>query len=158
MKYIFLDFDGVLNTEKHQAYLRSSKLPAYDIYGPLFDPNTVDCLRYLISKVPEARIVVISSWKFEGLDRILDLWKVRQLPGIVEGISPNLIPETIDDLFAGKGREVRAWLTLNPASSYVILDDVPDFLPEQYSCYLKINPRIGLTIKDVEQAIEILNR
>jgi histidinol phosphatase-like enzyme len=41
MKYIFLDFDGVLNTEKHQAYLRSIRMNTCDGYGLIFDPDAV---------------------------------------------------------------------------------------------------------------------
>lgn len=158
MKYIFLDFDGVLNTEKFHDLQRSNGRPAYDCYGPLFDPEAVECLRKLISEVSGVRVVIISSWKFEGLDKMLNLWKDRQLPGVVAGISPNLIPESLDDLLAGKGREIRSWLTQNPSSGYVILDDVPDFLPEQQSHYIEINPHVGLTSNDVQKAIEILNR
>lgn len=158
MRYIFIDFDGVLNTEMYQDFLRSSGKNTSDYYGPLFDPSAVECLRKLVSEVSEVRIVIISSWKFEGLDRMLNLWKDRQLPGVVAGISPNLIPESLDDLLAGKGREIRSWLTRNPSSGYVILDDVPDFLPEQQSHYIEINPHVGLTPDDVQKAIEILNR
>ena len=135
MKYIFLDFDGVLNTEKHQAYLRSNGKRTCDDFGPIFDPESVECLRTIVSQVPDTRIVIISSWKFEGEDRMSQLWKERNLPGVMEGITPTMIPETLDDLYAGKGREVKSWLLLHPSNQYVILDDVPDFLPEQNSLY-----------------------
>ena len=157
MKYIFLDFDGVLNTEKHQEFLRFNNQNTFDNYGPIFDPSAVECLSLLVSSVPNSSIVIISSWKFEGLDKMQNLWKDRSLPGNLAGISPNLVPESIEDLYAGKGREVRAWLTKNPCSGYVILDDVPDFLPEQEKHYIEINPKVGLTPHIVKQAISILN-
>jgi hypothetical protein len=157
MKYIFLDFDGVLNTEKHQEFLRSYNQKTFDSYGPLFDPSAVECLSSIVTNVSDARIVIISSWKFEGLDKMQNLWKDRSLPGILAGISPNLIPESIEDLYAGKGREVREWIAKNPCSGYVILDDVPDFLPEQHDHYIEINPKVGLTPHIVKQAISILN-
>lgn len=157
-KYIFIDFDGVLNTEKYQKALYSEGKKTYDTYGPLFDPVAVENLRTILTKVPQAKIVIISSWKFEGLDKMLKLWKDRELPGEVAGISPNLIPESLEDLLAGKGREVRSWLAQHPASSYVILDDVPDFLPEQESHYIEIDPRVGITEDIAERAIVILGR
>ena len=157
MKYIFLDFDGVLNTEKHQANLRSSRLNTCDDYGQIFDPDAVECLRSIISKVPDCCIVIISSWKFEGEDRMRKLWQDRSLPGVLAGITPTLIPDSLDDLYAGKGREIKVWLSNNQAAQYVILDDVPDFLMEQESHYIEISPKVGLTASDAKRAIEILN-
>ena len=85
------------------------------------------------------------------------LWQDRSLPGVFAGITPTLIPESLDDLYAGKGREIKAWLSNNPATQYVILDDVPDFLMEQESYYIEISPNVGLTASDAKRAIEILN-
>ena len=157
MKYIFLDFDGVLNTEKHQAYLRSIRMNTCDGYGPIFDPDAVECMRCIVSRVPDCCIVIISSWKFEGEDRMYKLWQDRNLPGVLAGITPTLIPESLDDLYAGKGREIKAWLASHPTSHYVILDDVPDFLSKQMPHYIEINPIVGITPDVVEHAVEILN-
>ena len=157
MKYIFLDFDGVLNTEKHQAYLRSKGLDTCDSYGPVFDPDAVKNLSDILSQVPEARIVIISSWKFEGEDRMFQLWKDRNLPGELLGITPTMIPMSMDDLYAGKGREIKSWLANHPTSQYVILDDVPDFLSEQMAHYIEINPIVGITPEVVDAAVITLN-
>ena len=40
---------------------------------------------------------------------------------------------------------------------YVILDDVPDFLPEQMENFIQVDPRVGITEEDAEKAIEVLN-
>lgn len=158
MRYIFIDFDGVLNTEKYQEILRTQGLKTCDEFGPIFDPDAVECLSTIVSQVPDARIVIISSWKFEGEERMRSLWKKRSLPGSVAGITPTLIPMSLDELYAGKGREIKAWLSSNPATQYVILDDVPDFLQEQMPQYIEIDPRVGLTDEVTKSAIEILNR
>ena len=157
MRYIFIDFDGVLNTEKHQAYLRASGMNTCDGYGPIFDPDAIENLKSILAKVPDCHIVIISSWKFEGEDRMRKLWQDRNLPGVLAGITPTLIPESLDDLYAGKGREIKVWLSNNQATQYVILDDVPDFLMEQESYYIEISPNVGLTASDAKRAIEILN-
>ena len=157
MKYIFLDFDGVLNTERHQAHLRSKGMRTCDDFGPIFDPEAVQCLSDILSQVPEAGIVIISSWKFEGEDRMFQLWKDRNLPGILIGITPTMIPMSMDDLYAGKGREIKSWFTNHPTNNYVILDDVPDFLSEQMTHYIEINPIVGITPAVVEEAVKILN-
>lgn len=62
-KYIFLDFDGVLNTEQYQAELAIEGKPCKDIYGPLFDPRTVRLLNFIIN-MTGAKIIVTSSWRF----------------------------------------------------------------------------------------------
>ena len=59
---IFLDFDGVLNTEKYYCELKSKGLPSDDKYGQLFDPEAVANLRKIIDAT-DARIVVSSSWR-----------------------------------------------------------------------------------------------
>lgn len=157
MKYIFLDFDGVVNTERHQADLRAKGMNTCDKYGPIFDPEAVKNLNDILTLVPDASIVIISSWKFEGEDRMFQLWKDRNLPGNLLGITPTMIPMSMDDLYAGKGREIKSWLESNPSSHFVILDDVPDFLPEQMSHYIEINPIVGITPEVVESAVKILN-
>lgn len=156
MKYIFIDFDGVLNTEKHQAFLRTHGKNTCDCFGPIFDPEAIECLRAIVSQVTDCRIVIISSWKFEGEDRMFQLWKDRNLPGALSGITPTLIPMSMDDLYAGKGREIKSWLAKKPASNYVILDDVPDFLSEQMPHYIEINPVVGITPEVVAEAVKIL--
>ena len=88
---------------------------------------------------------------------MFQLWKDRNLPGVLEGITPTVIPQNLEDLYAGKGREIKSWLLLHPSNEFVILDDVPDFFPEQNSHYIEITPHVGLTKSDVEKAIDILN-
>lgn len=44
-KYIFLDFDGVLNTENYQTKLQSEGSPGWDDFGMFFDPEAVANLK-----------------------------------------------------------------------------------------------------------------
>lgn len=77
---IFLDFDGVLNTEQHQAKLAVDRLPNKDAWGPLFDPRAVANLRKIIDAT-DAAIVISSSWRYihqPGSLRMM--WEVRELP------------------------------------------------------------------------------
>ena len=60
-RIIFLDFDGVLNTEKYQAELRGRRRSTVDTYGPLFDPEAVQNLQKILDTVPDAKIVIESS-------------------------------------------------------------------------------------------------
>ena len=44
------------------------------------------------------------------------------------------------------------------AQRYVILDDLNDVLPEQEDHFIRINPIVGITEKDAEKAVEIINQ
>ena len=171
-KYIFLDFDGVLNTELYHSELVSSGRKCSDQYGPLFDPVAVGNLKRIVDET-EAEIVIISSWKLEGVDRMIDLWNARKMPGVLVGCTPDCIsgmdllnvnledPDAFSHL-AGKGNEVKQWLKENAPKKadgyrYVILDDVPDFLPGQEEHYIQVDPGVGITEEDAYKVIERLN-
>lgn len=167
MRVIFVDFDGVLNTENYQAQLRDAGVPCWDDFGQVFDPEAVENLKMVLEAVPDALLVINSSWKLDGLARIKELWKVRGLPGKIHGVTPDYVPDlqNIDldsydniAMLAGKGNEVKQWLEENSSEDckYVILDDVPDFLPDQNSHLVLTNPKTGITMEDAVRAIRIL--
>ena len=166
-RVLFIDFDGVLNTENYQAQLRKEGKPQWDDFGQLFDPEAVDNLKMILDAVPNLLLVINSSWKLEGLKRMNDLWEKRSLPGKVYGVTPDYVPSlaNIDlsnfdniELLAGKGNEVKQWLADNASGhcKYVILDDVPDFLLEQESHLICTNPKLGITKEDALRAISLL--
>lgn len=76
-KYVFLDFDGVLNTEKYQTQLRLEGKYGWDKYGQLFDPEAVGNLKRILDSIPDCWIIIESSWKAEGLKRMKQMWKDR---------------------------------------------------------------------------------
>lgn len=47
-KYLFLDFDGILNSNKNYRTLQMLGIPTRDEYGTIFDPQYVECLRDII--------------------------------------------------------------------------------------------------------------
>ena len=168
-RVLFLDFDGVLNTGKYQAERRDAGQSAWDEFGPLFDPEAVENLKMVLDAVPDVLLIVNSSWKLDGLSRMKALWKARKLPGSIYGITPDYVPDLLNidlekyeniALLAGKGNEVKQWLTENAPEgcAYVILDDMPDFLPEQEEHLICVNPVTGLTMEDVMKAISLLNK
>ena len=61
-RFVFLDFDGVLDTTHHTNSLYHEGLPDADRYGVLFDPECVRNPREIIDRTG-AEIVVSSSWK-----------------------------------------------------------------------------------------------
>ena len=166
-KVLFLDFDGVLNTEKYQTMLRVEGYPRWDDFGQLFDPEAVENLKMVLDAVPGVLLVINSSWKLEGLDRMKELWRVRCLPGKIHSCTPDYVPDLMNidlenydniAMLAGKGNEVKQWIEENAPEGcqYVIFDDMPDFLPEQEEHLVCTDPRVGISVKDVMLAIKIL--
>ncbi|MDE6258947.1 MAG: hypothetical protein K2M53_11260 [Muribaculaceae bacterium] len=149
---VFLDFDGVLNTEQYQARLTVDGKPTKDMWGPLFDPHAVENLRHILDDI-DARIVISSSWRYaHSLGSLRMMWEVRGLPG-----------EILDTLACGatyisRGEEIESWLERNERPEYVIIDDLDDFSPAQLDHYVETNPIVGISEADAQKAIEILRK
>ena len=160
MKVIFLDIDGVLN-----VYCQSR-----DKYGCNFHQHLIDNLQTLIDAT-DAKIVISSSWRVDGLDRMQSMWIDRKLPGTVIDITPDLYFTYSDargDDNYSRGDEIKLWLDNNPdITNYVILDDDNDMLPDQMDRFVQTNHNLkhpdcvdrgyGLTKICTDKAIKILN-
>ena len=167
-KIIFLDFDGVLNTENYNLVLKRKGKICQDEYGALFDPNAVKQLKRIIDAT-NADIVVESSWKYHGLDAMKELWEVRNLPGRVIDITPSSVSDEylsnvdLDNLDASmlhcKGLEISSWLSEKGQSNtrYVIIDDEYVVLESQSSNFILTNPYEGITEEQANKIISILN-
>jgi hypothetical protein len=77
IKIIFLDIDGVLNL----CY------PKHDKFGRIFHPHFVDNLKMIIDET-DAKIVISSTWRADGIERLRELWKYRNYPGEIIDITP----------------------------------------------------------------------
>ena len=166
-KVLFLDIDGVLNTERHYEYCCKNRIASDERFGYPFDPEAVDNLKKIIDETG-AEIVISSSWKFWGLSTMIDLWKGRNLPGEIIGITPQAMSDEMllnadlieMEMLPLKGSEIKGWLSEHRRSvaQYAILDDVNDMLPEQQNHLVQINPVVGITEQDAEEVIAILNK
>lgn len=87
-KIIFLDFDGVLNTEHNQNMLLYHGKARNDRHGTLFDPKAVTQLERIIAETG-ADVVIESSWKYLGLEAMQQMWSDRKMPGNVIDITPS---------------------------------------------------------------------
>ena len=160
MKVLFLDFDGVLNNWKYDnPWLGNCKLKdGYtdrDQFGFLFDTTCVQNLKTIIDAT-DAKIVISSSWRHLGLDKILVLWNERKLPGEVIDIIPlndSLTTGNYESL--SRGDCIAEWLSQNPVEGYLIIDDTDDFLAVQKKYFVQTERDDGLTSFDVEIAIAL---
>ena len=150
-KIIFLDFDGVLNTEHYQDLLQYQSSPWQDEYGAFFDPKAVKQLKSIIDAT-DADIVVESSWKYLRLDAMKELWEVRNLPGTIIDITSSLLGKN-------KGVEIASWLSKYAKQDirYVIIDDEYVILDSQLPHFILTNPYEGITEEQANRAISMLN-
>lgn len=153
MKIIFLDIDGVLNTDKWEAHMLSQRLPMEDEFGIFFDKEAINNLAKIIT-VTKAQIVIHSTWKLgKTIDWLQLLWKKRSLPGNIAGITPDIPP------FYSKMDEIATWLADNPyISNYVILDDEDEFSSYQCQHLIRVDSAIGITEDNANEAIRILSK
>ena len=163
-RILFLDIDGVLNTERWHDHCVNEGIAPVDGFGYAFDPAAVLSLKRIVEHTG-ADIVISSSWKVWGLDAMQRMWARRHLPGKVIDITPNtdsdemLLSIDLDiGIPAVKGSEIKEWLSINGNQDmrYVIIDDLPDVLPEQESHFVQTDPRVGITQADADRAITIL--
>ena len=157
MKALFLDIDGVLAPSDYGAAIGvQSKIDdtvkTRDKYGALFDPRTVAWLVWIIAETG-AGIVISSSWRKDGELTMSELWKDRNLPGRIIGITST--DQKYEDF---RGLEIQAWLNENPkVTSYAILDDEVDILPEHVPNFVRCDS-VGITMSRARKVINILNR
>jgi len=168
-KYLFLDFDGVLNTGSYQKRMKKEGIDAYDEYGPMFDPQTVEYLRQIIDRTG-CKVVISSTWRNEGIARMRQMWKDRNMPGEIYSMTPILLSITFQDAMNGellsaptkqaKALEIDMWLQKHASKDarYVILDDEKIYLGEDnYSHMIEIDDQEGIEVYHVQRAVYTLN-
>lgn len=167
-KYLFLDFDGVLNTVSYAKRLRKEGVEPFDEFGAMFDPDTISNLKSIVEQTG-CKIVLSSTWRNDGLMRMRALWKERNLPDEIYSMTPILLSTTYNDARSGelftipehnaKALEIQAWLHryASEPCQYVILDDENVFFPKQLEHLVQTEERQGLTITKAQLAIEVLN-
>jgi hypothetical protein len=140
-KIIFLDFDGVLNSELSTRQFGTKYRFA--------KPN-VAALNEILRQT-EARLVISSSWR-EGL-------MLSEIIGYLErdGVMAGRVVGKTEFLNQARGLEIDAWLHSVPyaVSSFVILDDRDD-MEMHRERLVQINPQVGLSMAQARRAIELL--
>ena len=147
-KILFLDIDGVLNTDRQQWYCQMNSIAPVDKFGYAFDSKALENLATILEETG-AEIVISSSWKFLGLQTLQKMWKDRNMPGTILDITPD---------GDNKGLKIDEWLLKHEGqiSGYAIIDDENDMQPEQQGHFVQTNPQFGITLKDAERVITIL--
>ncbi len=150
MKVLFLDFDGVLNSDK---YVRGC-----GHFGVVIDPARMELLKQIIDAT-DAHIVLSTSWREhwsampEKCDTtgtlINDIFKKHGLE----------IYDKTPDLTFKREQEIEKWLANYPSvTHFAVLDDDMLAAPFMDGHFVKTsNLRDGLDGENVKLAIKILN-
>ena len=154
MRVIFLDFDGVLNTER---YLRERDPRTQSI----LDEAKLTLLRRIVEETG-AMIVLSTSWR-RHWDPDSVRWDATWKP-CGEALRNHGLtvydrtPDYEDHSGNNRDREVRDWLTAHKGEveSFVILDDVRMGWEELSERLVNTNPYRGLTEEMANEAVQHL--
>jgi hypothetical protein len=142
-KIVFLDFDGVLNSEMSNRALGTR----YKFAEP-----SVEALNQILLE-SRSYVVITSSWRGN--------WTLRENAVFLQqaGVMPICVLGKTSMLNDLRGREIELWLQKVPfaVESFVILDDRMDMEPYQDRLVL-IDSQSGLDQKHIEKAVRILNQ
>jgi hypothetical protein len=184
MKIIFLDIDGVLNSQDWYIFRRENvAMDATEAQYPFyeFDPRAVARLNRIIEET-SAKIVVSSSWRSgQTVETLQKLLNSVGVVGEVVGLTPHLWCRKPYEDMCGyripRGCEIDWWLDnhgefqrinwskeeqlkyMNKAivKNYIILDDDSDMLYCQREHFVHTGHDHGLTDELADKAIAILN-
>ena len=132
MKVIFLDFDGVLNSQTSFLYEsnRRKKHKEQGVKGKVNETLSLHCcaaFQYVLDKYPDVQVVISSTWR-EIYD--LDWLKAKLKEYHID--SSRVIGVTPKDHGSGnRGYEIAWWLNEHPeVTHYVVIDDNTWGIPE----------------------------
>lgn len=158
MKVIFLDFDGVINSQGSFVYedRRRKEWKEQGVKGRVNETLCNICtsnFQLILDQYPEAKVVISSTWR-----EIYDLeWLKEKLASYhvdssrVIGITPK------DNITLSRGKEIADWLRGNPdVTHYIIIDDndwgITDFHDEKQ--FVNTTWDAGLTFDKAMEAIK----
>ena len=176
MKVLFLDIDGVLNSENWFAYriycVKNNMVNILMNFVDTDDRNIKHKLTMLddraianLNRIIEetgCKVVLSSSWRSSIESENIFTQNLLKLKGFkyeFYDVTPRL---WFSDFSIRRGEEIKFWLDKesekHEIESFVILDDDSDMLPEQLNNFIHVDGQVGLTDRDVLTAIEILNK
>jgi hypothetical protein len=159
LSIVFLDFDGVLNSN---AYLTRLLARGSEHEADTLDPIQVERLNKIV-EATGASVVISSSWRHgRTTARLRNLLERQGFRGRVIGKTPEWIRKTEGGLFAGetRGHEIQHWMDNADqygieVGTFIILDDDPN-MAHLADRHIKTYLHVGMLEEHMEQAIEML--
>ena len=150
-KILFLDIDGVLNSDAFADYMLEED--NVDIFNEdMLDERAIIQLKKIIMAT-DAEIVLSSSWRWykDTRDKVHRQLQAKDIDFV------DTTPLEIDTAMS-RGMEIKAWLDEHPeVERFVILDDDDLRIQEYLPYHVKTTFRYGLTREKAAEAIQILN-
>jgi hypothetical protein len=159
MKVIFLDIDGVVNSEEFAIWCHDNPEFIKNGGSNFVDPDVIHMLVNLC-KEHDIKIVISSSWRLFDLQSTIEEFKrYRDLIPLCEYIV-GVTPRNMDDrIWESRGEEIQQYLNDHPEiDRYVIIDDDNDMLKSQKEHFVRCNYLFGLIPSKLEEVkIKILD-
>lgn len=146
MKAIFLDVDGVLNSDEHTAFIRSFVTYSDNMIEP-FDDECLHNLKYIVDET-DAKIIITSIWRLFPDYLYILMNKLEEY-----GLDKNVISLTISNKYKDKLQEIAVKLKKLGITEYVVLDNDNVLNLDRH---VITNNATGLTGIDAKQAVKIL--
>ena len=163
MKVIFLDIDGVLNSDrsflahKLDPLLQAAERPGQQVDNCI-DPIAVALLNLVLRH--DVKVVVSSTHRkfFPQLPDLKRYIRALGVQGEVIGATPDLWKVGADKWHT-RGDEIDAWLDGHGAgfTHFAIIDDDTDMLAHQLPFFVHVNGRLGLGREHVAQLQRLLD-
>jgi len=145
MRIIFLDIDGVMNSERYYRTVDRN------IKGwSRFDPSAVILIKRLIEEF-DAKIVISSTWRFGAVEMLKD--ELVKL-GLIKYLHKDW--KTPQIYSSNRGSEINMWLEkYKDIENYVIIDDDNNILKEQEQRMVKTELMNGMEEEHYNKVREI---
>lgn len=147
MKAIFLDIDGVLNSNEHTAFIKSFITYGDNMIEP-FDDECLHNLKYIVDET-DAKIIITSIWRLFPDYLYILMNKLEEY-----GLDKNVISLTTTNKYKDKLQEIAVKLKKLGITEYVVLDNDDTLKLDRH---IITNNVTGLTEIDAKQAVKILS-
>ena len=147
MKAIFLDIDGVLNSDEHTAFIKSFITYSDNMIEP-FDDDCLYNLKYIVDET-DTKIIITSIWRLFPDYLYILMNKLEEYD-----LAKNVISLTTSNKYKDKLQEIAVKLKKLGITEYVVLDNDDTLKLDRH---IITNNVTGLTEIDAKQAVKILS-
>ena len=150
MKVLFLDMDGVLNIMSRTYYSHSY----LELGSDPIEKHLMVRLEFILDRVPDARIVISSSWHEKQVMKRLTQARFKYLDRII-GRTPRDVNY--------RGNQIAKWLETNKVDNYIVIEDeVFDVCGSKCNVIrpeyvIKVDSNEGLSHKNTIESVVKLN-
>lgn len=159
---LFLDIDGVLNSEDYASLYTEKEWDNLTYFERHLDDKAIQLINYICDST-KAQVIISSTWRYgRSVEQLQDILNSR-------GATFKIIDKTPEYDIIYRGYEIDAWISKNRSkdkngnyfkfTNYVIIDDdIEDMLLKQKDNVFKINRWTGITKNDADRIVDFLSK